>query len=79
MAKRQKKEKRRTGTDKTVRALANFSQIGFTIAASILVGVFLGKFFDRLLNTTPWMLLVFSLLGVASAIWTLFKWPTENK
>lgn len=54
-------------------ALARFSQIGSTMAASILVGVLLGDFLDGLFNTGPWLLLVFSLLGVGAAIKALFN------
>ena len=57
----------------TLRALANFSQIGITMAATVLVGVLLGKYLDRLLGTTPWLLLLFSLLGAGAAIKSLFN------
>jgi len=54
------------------RAVAFFSQVATTIVASILIGVFLGRFLDNLLGTTPWLLLVFSLLGVGAAIKAIF-------
>lgn len=62
----------------TYRALAYFSQIGVTIGASVLVGVLLGRFLDRLLGTSPWLLLVFSLLGVGAAIRSLFRMKDEE-
>lgn len=62
----------------TLRALARFSQIGVTMAASVLVGVLLGKYLDSLLGTTPWLLLIFSLLGAGAAIKVLFN-ISENK
>ncbi len=58
---------------KTIRALADFSQIGITMAASVLVGVLLGKYLDKWLGTEPWFLLIFSLLGVVAAIRSLFQ------
>ena len=41
--------------NETLRALANFSQIGITMAATIFVGVLLGRFLDSLLGTSPWL------------------------
>ncbi|MGI6161248.1 MAG: AtpZ/AtpI family protein [Christensenellales bacterium] len=55
-----------------MKALSFFSQIGITMAACVLIGVFLGRFLDNLLNTSPWLLLLFSLLGVGAALKALF-------
>jgi ATP synthase protein I len=38
----------------------------------VFVGVFLGRFLDSRLKTTPWLLLVFSLLGVGAALKSFF-------
>lgn len=57
----------------SLRALAQISQIGTTMAASILVGVLLGKFLDGLCGTEPWLLLIFSLLGVGAAIKAVYN------
>lgn len=57
---------------KTLRAFAYVSQIGVTMAASVLVGVLSGKFLDSLFGTKPWFLLIFSLLGVGAAFKSLF-------
>jgi len=54
------------------RALALLSQIGVSIIACIAAGVFLGWLLDRLLQTSPWLLLVFSLLGIAAAFRSIF-------
>lgn len=56
-----------------LRALAHFSHIGVTMAASVFVGVLLGKCLDGLLGTSPWLLLIFSLLGVGAALKILFN------
>jgi len=50
-----------------IRALSFLSQIGFMVAACILTGVLLGRFLDRVLGTSPWFLLFFSLSGAAAA------------
>lgn len=50
-----------------MRALSSFSQIGITIIACVVIGIVLGKFFDNLFGTSPWLLLVFLLIGIAAA------------
>lgn len=54
-------------------AFAYLSQIGITMVASVAIGVFIGKFLDDLLGTTPWLLLIFSLMGVGAAIINIYK------
>lgn len=65
--------------NETFRALAYFSQIGVTIAASVLIGVLSGKYLDSWLGTEPWLLLIFSLLGVGAAFRALFNIPQDKK
>lgn len=72
MSKEDKGDKK-TKNSKTLRAIADFSQIGVTMASSVLVGVFLGKYLDGLFGTAPYLLLIFSLLGVGAAIKVLFN------
>jgi ATP synthase protein I len=55
-----------------LRALSFFSQIGITMAACVLIGVFLGRFLDNLLGTSPWLLLLFSILGAVAALKAIF-------
>jgi ATP synthase protein I len=55
-----------------LRALSFFSQIGITMAACVLIGVLLGRFLDSLMGTSPWLLLLFSLLGAGAAFKALF-------
>ena len=50
-----------------LRAVGVMSQIAFTVVACVLVGVLIGLFLDERLGTSPWLLLVFSLLGCLSA------------
>lgn len=72
-------ENKRSRQNKTFRAIATFSQIGFTIVANILVGVLIGKYLDIWLGTSPYLLIVFSLLGVASSIRSLFATPNDER
>ena len=55
-----------------LRALTLCSEMGISVAACLFVGVFLGKYLDRLLGTSPWLLLLLSLLGMIAAFRTMF-------
>ena len=71
MSKQHNKDEQSKNND-TLRALANFSQIGITMAATIFVGVRLVRFLDSPLGTSPRLLLIFSLLCAGAAIKSLF-------
>jgi len=72
LSKQHKEDKQTRNSNEFLRALAYFSQIGVTMAASVVIGVLLGKFLDDKLGTTPWLLLVFSLCGAGAAIKVMF-------
>ena len=55
------------------KALSFFSLIGTTIMACVFIGVFLGRFLDNFLGTSPWLLLVFSMLGMAAAFKAVYN------
>ncbi len=75
-----KRHERRQKPDggKSLYAFTYITQVGSTIAASILAGVLIGKLFDRLFGTSPWMLLIFSMLGVGASIKSLFDLSKEK-
>ena len=56
-----------------LRALSVSSQMGLSMATCVFIGVFLGRFLDSLLETSPWLLLVLSLLGAVAALWTIIR------
>ena len=64
--------------DGFLQSLSFLSQIGTTIIACVAVGIFAGRFLDSLLGTTPWLLLVFTLLGIASAFKSIFDLAKKN-
>lgn len=61
-----------------LRAMSFASQVGLTMVACVFIGVFLGKYLDTLFNTSPWLLLLFSLLGVAAAFRSIFTLAKKN-
>jgi ATP synthase protein I len=70
------RDDKKTGNE-FVRALSQLSQIGVMIIACILVGIFLGRFLDNLLGTSPWLLLVFTFLGIAAAFKSIFDFSKK--
>lgn len=56
-----------------LRSLSGISQMGLSIAACVLVGVLLGRFLDRLFDTSPWLLIAFSICGAAAGFRSIFE------
>lgn len=71
------KSKKKKNKGRAFHSLINISQIGFTMVAAIFIGVLIGKFLDDAFNTTPWFLLVFSLMGVGAAIKSIFNFSKD--
>ena len=55
-----------------VSAVSAITHVGINIAACILIGVFTGRFLDRIFGVSPGFLVLFSLLGVAAAFRAIF-------
>lgn len=55
------------------RRLAELSSIALILPSSIAVGLFFGYFLDRWLGTAPWLLLIFTVLGIVSGLLSLFR------
>ncbi|MFH1102376.1 MAG: AtpZ/AtpI family protein [Pseudomonadota bacterium] len=53
-------------TRRFIRELAYYSSLGFQIALSIFIGLGIGIYLDRKLNSNPWMTLIFLGLGIAA-------------
>lgn len=58
---------------KEKRRLAAYSTVGLMFPASIVVGIATGYFLDRLVNTSPILLIVFTLYGIAAGFVNLIK------
>jgi ATP synthase protein I len=56
------------------KALSIFSTMALLIAACMFIGVFVGNLLDKWLGTAPWLLLLFSLLGMAAAFKSLYDY-----
>ncbi len=53
--------------------IANISSLALALPSSIVVGLVFGYYLDKWLGTRPWLLVVFTLLGVASGLITLIR------
>jgi ATP synthase protein I len=52
---------------------AAYSTVGLMFPASIAVGFAIGYFLDKLLKTSPYLLIIFTLYGIAAGFVNLFK------
>ena len=68
---------KKNGFKAPLQAFALVSQLGFTMAACIIVGFFIGRWLDNLLGTSPWLLLVFTIIGVGASFKAMFEYAKE--
>lgn len=52
--------------DKKLKPLLNASVIGFSIVFSILIGLIIGIYLDKLFNTKPYLTIIFLIFGIIS-------------
>ncbi len=55
------------------RIIGLVGSFGFTTAGAMAGGYFLGSYLDKKLNTAPWFMLSFILLGIAGSFIEFFK------
>lgn len=59
---------------KKVNSFARFSSIGIQMLVYIIGGVYFGKYLDtKLQSETPWMTIIFSLIGVFAGLYKVIK------
>ncbi|MGW8303901.1 MAG: AtpZ/AtpI family protein [Desulfobacterales bacterium] len=51
-------------TKRSMRELAYYSSLGFSVALSIFIGLAVGIYLDRRFATSPWCTLIFLVLGI---------------
>ncbi|MEN8154807.1 MAG: AtpZ/AtpI family protein [Acidobacteriota bacterium] len=60
-------------SDFNKKKLAAYSTLGLMFPASIVVGLFIGYFLDEIFNTSPVLLIIFTLYGIAAGFYNFFK------
>ena len=58
---------------KEFRKMALMSSLGLMLPSSIAVGLVIGYFLDKLLSTSPWLLLTFMILGTVSGFLSFIR------
>jgi F0F1-type ATP synthase assembly protein I len=61
------------------RKLADLSSLALMLPSSIAIGLFGGYFLDKWLGTKPWLLMIMTLLGVASGLISLISGINKYK
>jgi ATP synthase protein I len=56
-----------------LRQLARLSTIGITLVAATAIGLAIGYGLDRVFGTSPWLMLTFTLFGIAGGFLNLFR------
>ncbi|MCL1819835.1 MAG: AtpZ/AtpI family protein [Oscillospiraceae bacterium] len=54
------------------KGISLMTQIAFSVIACVSVGVLGGWFFDNLFGTSPWLIIIFSLLGAGAAFKSMY-------
>ena len=54
-------------TKRSLRELAYYSSLGFSVALAIFIGLAVGIYLDRRFETSPWCTLIFLVLGIVAA------------
>lgn len=70
------KPSRTEGLSNFARAMRDaepYLQAGWSLAGAVALGAVVGYLADRKLGTTPWLLVVGSLLGLAAGFYSLFR------
>ena len=56
-----------------VRSAGQAAQVGTTLVAAIFVGWLIGQALDKWLHTGPWLMLVFTLMGIAAGFIQMYR------
>ncbi len=66
-----------SGDQGTWKALGELSSIGLVLVVATVIGLVGGYYLDRWLGTSPWLLLVGLVLGIAAGFVNLFRSVTR--
>ena len=61
------------------RKIIELTSLVLMLPSSIAVGLFIGYFLDKLFGTQPWLLLLFTVLGVVSGFYSLLRGLSKYK
>ena len=58
---------------KWIRGVGFASSVGFLLVTATVIGWLFGRWLDKKLGTDPWLMLTFTLIGVAAGFYEMFK------
>lgn len=58
---------------RSYRDVAPYLGLGIQLAATIVICVFIGRWLDQVLNTSPWVLVLGAFIGVAAGLYSFIK------
>ncbi|MBP6965006.1 MAG: AtpZ/AtpI family protein [Armatimonadetes bacterium] len=53
--------------------LGTASAVGIVIVVSVLIGLLLGRWLDRVFGTYPWLTLIFTFIGAAAGFIEMYR------
>ncbi|MBI5043792.1 MAG: AtpZ/AtpI family protein [Nitrospirae bacterium] len=56
-----------------LKTFAMLSTLGFTIVFATLIGLAIGLYLDSKFNTSPWLTIIFLLLGIAAGFYKVIQ------
>lgn len=56
-----------------LKAFGLVGTLGLNMAATVAVGVFVGRWADSLLDSQPWATVIGIILGMLAGLWSVFK------
>lgn len=62
---------------KWIRAAGQASSIGLVLVISIAIGYFFGSWLDRVFGTGPWLMLVFTVMGIVAGFIEVIRIATN--
>lgn len=60
---------KKTSWPEKMRAIAEYTNLGWTLVISIILGMLAGRWADARLGTEPWLFLVGAVLGIAVGLY----------
>jgi ATP synthase protein I len=63
---------------KALRMVGLASTLGFTIVIATFIGLALGLWLDRVFNTSPWLTVIFLILGIIAGFRNFYRFMTKR-